>query len=91
MGAPVGNTNAFKGRLWNAAIQRALEKRSKGEQVQALDELAEKLLALCEQGEISALRELGDRLDGKPHQTADVTHRGSLHDVLSGFGKTDDS
>jgi len=69
MGAPLGNTNASKGRPWAAAIKRALEKRSRVAQMEALDELAEKLLVQCDEGEITALKELGDRLDGKPAQT----------------------
>lgn len=68
MGAPVGNQNAAKAKLWAAAINRALEKRGGGDKVKALDELAEKLLANCDGGDLAALKELGDRLDGKPAQ-----------------------
>lgn len=67
-GAPIGNNNPAKGKLWKAAINRALEKRSKVDAKEALDELAEKLLSACESGEGWALKELGDRLDGKPAQ-----------------------
>lgn len=65
-GGQPGNTNAQKGSAWRNAINRALEHRSRAKRVEALDELAEKLLEQCERGDISALRELGDRLDGKP-------------------------
>lgn len=75
MGAPVGNTNAAKSRPWAAAIKRALEKRSRFAQMEALDELAEKLLAQCDAGDMTALKELGDRLDGKPTQA--VEHAGN--------------
>ena len=34
--------------------------------------IAEKLLVLAEGGDVSALRELGDRLDGKPAQESTV-------------------
>ena len=68
MGAPVGNQNAAKGKLWQAAIMRALDKRSGADKVKALDELAEKLLAKCDESDMAALKELGDRLDGKPAQ-----------------------
>lgn len=67
-GAPIGNTNAAKSKPWAAAINRALAKRSLIAQKEALDELAEKLLSNCEAGDMSALKELGDRLDGKPAQ-----------------------
>jgi len=71
MAAPLGNQNAVKSKLWQAAINRALEKRSKSRKdaKDALDDLAEKFLAKCDEGELQAFRELGDRLDGKPHQT----------------------
>ena len=69
MAAPQGNQNAVKGKRWADAISRALEERSRAKQVEALDELAEKLLAACDAGELAALKELGDRLDGKAHQS----------------------
>jgi hypothetical protein len=68
MPAPIGNQNAAKAKVWSAAIARALEKRSKLEQKDALDDLAEKLLGLCDQGDLGALKELGDRLEGKAAQ-----------------------
>ena len=68
-GAPEGNQNAVKSKRWYQAIDRALAKRSKAAGIEALDELAEKLLANADAGDMAALRELGDRLDGKPHQT----------------------
>lgn len=68
MAAPVGNQYATKARLWAQAINRALEKRSKSDQLEALDDLAEKLLDLCAAGDLGALKELGDRLDGRPCQ-----------------------
>lgn len=69
MGAPVGNQNAAKAKMWAAAIARALEKRGGGDKAVALDALAEKLLLACDQADLQALKELGDRLDGKPKQT----------------------
>lgn len=67
-GAPLGNKNAAKAKLWSAAIERALKKRSKVDAKEALDKLAEQLLLKCDQGDITALKELGDRLEGKPAQ-----------------------
>jgi hypothetical protein len=72
MAAPTGNQNAAKAKVWHAAIMRALEKRSKLEQKEALDDLAEALLRKAADGDMGALKELGDRLDGKPAQTVDV-------------------
>lgn len=67
-GAPEGNTNAATGKLWRAAINRALDNRSKKGAKDALDKLAEKFLSECDQGQGWAFRELGDRLDGKAVQ-----------------------
>jgi hypothetical protein len=67
-GAPLGNTNAAKGKIWSAAIARALEHRSRKDQKDALDALAEVLLSKCDEGDLTALKELGDRLEGKPAQ-----------------------
>ena len=72
MAAAKGNQYAAHSKRWLMAIERALEKRSRIEQVEALDELAEQLLQQCAKGDLSALRELGDRLDGKPHQTVEA-------------------
>ena len=71
-GAPVGNKNATQGRPWRDAINRALAKRDEREQGRALANLAEKLLAAAEIGDVSALRELGDRLEGKPAQAVQL-------------------
>ena len=67
-GAPLGNQNAAKAKVWHAAIVRALRKRSRTDQLEALDEIAEKLIEACSSGDLPALKELGDRLDGKPNQ-----------------------
>lgn len=69
MAAPIGNQHAAKAKRWTMAIERALEKRSRVDQVEALDALAEKLLALADEGDLGALKELGDRLEGKSAQS----------------------
>jgi len=67
-GAPIGNQNAAKAKQWRAAIERALDARGAGDRLAALETLAEKLLISCESGDLGALKELGDRIDGKPAQ-----------------------
>ena len=67
-GAPKGNQNATKTKVWTEAINRALAKRSRVDAKEALDALAEKLLAQCDGGNMTALQELGNRLEGKPAQ-----------------------
>lgn len=69
MAAPLGNQNAARAKVWRAAIMRALERRKPAdERIAAIDELADKLLDLVCAGDLGALKEFGDRLDGKPAQ-----------------------
>ena len=63
MGAPKGNTNGKKdNREWANAIRRAVKQRKR------LGPLAEALLDKAETGDIAALKEFGDRFDGKVAQ-----------------------
>ena len=64
-GAPIGNTNGRKeNRLWGETIRRAVAQND----AQKLRALADKLIDLAAAGDVAALREVGDRLDGKPAQ-----------------------
>ena len=69
MAAAPGNQYAAKAKQWQMAIERALDKRGAGDRHAALNDLAEQLLVKAQEGEGWALKELGDRLDGKPAQT----------------------
>lgn len=77
-GAPLGNNNAGKNRLWSLAIKKALKKRSKSEQLEELEDLAEVLLDKCKEGDMAALKELGDRLEGKPNQSISGPDEGPI-------------
>ncbi len=88
-GAPQGNTNAAKGKRWSNAIDTALAKRSKSDAQAALVELAEKLILAAEDGDAWALKELGDRIDGKAAQSMDIkvreiTHEDALNELENG-------
>lgn len=68
MAAPLGNKNAAKAKVWEQAIKRALA-RSSGKDIDSgLDGLADKLVSAAANGEQWAIKEIGDRLDGKPAQ-----------------------
>ena len=67
-GAPAGNRNAAKAKLWEQAIKRAIARKANGDINHGLDTLADKLVAAAESGDQWALKEIGDRLDGKPAQ-----------------------
>ena len=65
MGAPLGNQNAVKeNRRWSEALNRAIA-QDDGKRLRAA---AEKLLDKAADGEPWAIREIGDRLDGKAPQ-----------------------
>lgn len=70
--AEIGNQNSRKGKLWREALQRALETKSlelgKPHRNAVLDDIALQLVNAGLQGEQWAIKELGDRLDGKPAQ-----------------------
>ena len=66
--AKKGNQNAKKeNRLWADAIRRAIVSGKK------LGPLAEKLIAKATEGDMAAMKEIGDRLDGKPAQIVQGT------------------
>lgn len=73
-GAPLGNQNRAKGAQWRAALDRALERRekSRADGVKAIDEIAEELLKLCMSGDLQAIKEFADRMDGKAAQSVTV-------------------
>lgn len=65
-GAPKGNKNSSRAnRLWADTIRRAL---AQDKDPNRLRRLAEALIAKAEDGDLGALKEIGDRLDGKPAQ-----------------------
>lgn len=70
IGGQPGNKNATKNKVWIAALNRAIS-QDDGKRLRAA---AEKLLDLAAAGEIPALKELGDRLDGKPPQQIDIAN-----------------
>jgi hypothetical protein len=63
-GAPIGNRNAKKGRMWNDALRKAIV-QDDGKRLRAS---IEQLLNLASNGEPWAIKELADRLDGRPKQ-----------------------
>jgi hypothetical protein len=66
MPAPAGNQNARRPQIWRAAIERALERRiPRDQKMKAIDELADRLIDMGYEGDMVALKEIGDRLEGK--------------------------
>ncbi len=70
-GAPLGNTNAAKGRRWANAVERAVdaypEKPVSLEINKGIDEAAFAFVKkMMGEKDLGFFREFGDRIDGKP-------------------------
>lgn len=87
VGAPKGNRNAAKGARFRDALNRCLEARGG---MSELVEIAGVLVDNAKAGEAWAMKELIDRLDGKPKQSieADITDSIGLVDLLRNAGST---
>lgn len=70
MAAPRGNRNAAKGKDWESALRRALAQH---ETRNALTAIAKQVVNKALDGDMSAIKEIGDRLDGKPAQSVDLS------------------
>ena len=72
-----GNTNSSRNnRLWADTLKRALI-QADGNKIRAI---ADALIEKAASGDVSAIKELGDRVDGKPTQQIDQTteHSGEV-------------
>lgn len=79
MPAPLGNQNARKeNRLWSETIRRVIAQNDSAK----LRKAAEALVAAAESGDIAALKELGDRIDGKAAQQLLIGGDGSGDPVI---------
>lgn len=69
MGAPVGNQNAAKSRLFEQAFIRAIKQRDLKEgDGETLRKIADKLIDLALEGNVPSFKEMRDTVDGKPVQ-----------------------
>jgi len=76
-GGQPGNTNATKSKRWTEAIDKALkqfaDKKRKIEMGQALDRIAHNVVKEAIDGDWWAVAEIGNRLDGKPAQSLEIS------------------
>lgn len=65
----VGNKEAGKRKkVWRDAISRAMERREGKLDLLGIDLLADRLIDEAMAGDMVAMKEIGDRIDGKPTQ-----------------------
>ena len=67
-GAPEGNKNSAKGKLFHGELRKVLVQ----EDAKRLRAIAEKLVKSAEDGEAWAVKEIMDRMDGKPLQATSI-------------------
>lgn len=67
-GAPEGNQNALKGKVWNDALRKAIAQDDSSRVRRAIEALLDK----AAEGEQWAIKELADRLDGKSMQGVEL-------------------
>ena len=72
MAAPAGNRFGAHDKPWTRALQRHVQQNP-----DLLRRIAIATFAKAEEGDLSALKEIADRLDGKPAQSVDIS--GSLN------------
>ena len=76
MAAPLGNQNAKKAKRWQDALVKALARYESSDGKikagEALDKIAEGVVIDALAGDKDARAEIGNRLDGKPHQSVGV-------------------
>ena len=61
-----GRKGPSNDKIWRDAIMRAVHRAANGEKTKRLEQLADQLVARGISGDVPALKEIGDRLDGKP-------------------------
>ena len=78
-----GNTISADGRRWRQAINKAVSRDvgSKRNRIMALDKLADTLVDAGLAGDIAAIKEIGNRLDGMAHQSVSVDNTGNNRSI----------
>ena len=71
MAAPYHNNGGKKDKLWRDALMVAI-KRTDSEGRVMLAKIAQKVVEAAVEGDMSAIKEIGDRIDGKAPQSLDV-------------------
>lgn len=79
---PGGQTKAWKDAIWREVCEEY--EKEDGTRERKLRAIARRVVNDAMDGKMDAIREVGDRIDGKAQQSVDVT----LHDGFAGFIRT---
>ncbi len=75
-GAQPGNRNSAKGKVWRDALDKAIKQYTNKDagikRGQALFRIATTVVEQAIAGNKDAIQEIGNRLDGRPHQSMDI-------------------
>jgi hypothetical protein len=79
-------------KIWANALRLAVMRETEDEngvKSNYLTRIAQNMVKKATEGDVMAMKEIGDRLDGKPHQSAnvDVGASDSLADLLSAIAQ----
>lgn len=75
-----GNQNAYKNKPWADALRRAMVRFDGGKE-NALNLIADQTVKLAVSGEPWAIKEIGDRTDGKAAQSIDMSAKVTVHEA----------
>lgn len=74
MASPNNPKGAKSDKLWRDALMRAVKREvDKGGKTKRLEVLADKLVEEGMAGNVAAIKEIGDRLDGRPAQAVEMS------------------
>ena len=85
-GAPVGNKNAVTGKMGRKALELALQDFHSDEPIEVVSTIKTLMMMwkpiiekAMTDGDLAAMREINDRLDGKPQQSVDLGPDTTVH------------
>jgi hypothetical protein len=68
---------------WAGVLKKALEEAPEGDPRQYKELIAESLRLKAIEGDVQAIKEFGDRIDGKPKQSLDVENSGEVKFIVT--------
>jgi len=78
-GAPIGNRNSANGKIWTNTLRRALL----AEDGKRMRRVADALVSKAEEGDVPAIKEIGDRIDGKVPQAIGIGQDPDLEPMIT--------
>lgn len=80
-----GEEQAHRGpkadKLWREALMRAVNRMAKDGKTRNIELLAQRTVIAAANGDIAAIKEIGDRIDGRPVAQINVRRIGSFEDL----------